>query len=550
MGSLCPYDYDLDVLVVGAGFSGIYQLYHLRKLGFLVKIFEAVSDPGGVWAAHFFPGARVDVAVPGYEFSSEDLWKDWYWTERYPSQKELKAYFTYVVKKLDLRKDMCFNTRVVEARFDSYQNKWIVKAENGSTARTRFLVTCLGFGSKPYTPDLPNLLSFRGNGGVLHTSRWPSEGVDLKNKRVGVIGTGASGVQVIQEIAKDVQHLVVFQRTPNMALPMQQTNLTKEIQDEEKKLYPTVHRRRRQTAAGYPYDMFPKKLFDASPEERLLLLEEIWRTGGFSFILANFNDILTNPTANEEVYAFWRQKVSARLKNPELQEKLAPKIPPHYMGAKRSSLEQHYYEVYNQSNVELVDIMTYPITEITTSGVKTPDKEYELDVLVLATGYDSVTGGITQIDIRGVDGTSIEEKWKDGIYTHLGFASSGFPNLFFVFGPQSVPGVCAGPTCAETQGEWVIACIRDMTKQGLTRIEATREAEIRWRQQVMDEASSRLISTARSWYMGANVQGKKREILMYTGGAAKYTQICKDIAEREYEGFMFSSNGEEHRAKL
>ncbi|KAJ3997947.1 cyclohexanone monooxygenase [Lentinula boryana] len=545
--SAITYDHDLDVLIVGAGFSGIYQLHKYRLLHLRTKIFEAGSDLGGVWFWHNFPGARVDIPVPMYEFSSEDLWKDWYWTERYPSQKELRSYFEHVEMKLDVKKDVCFDTRVASARFDKCEDRWIVVAENGVTARTRFLCLCLGFGSKPYIPDLPNLFSFRGSGGVIHSARWPREGANIRGKRVGVIGTGASGVQIIQTLASMPQgdgpkQLSVFQRTPNLAIPMRQEKLDRESQEKAKALYPTLYRRRRQTAVGVSFDRYPKNFFDASPEERFLLLENLWQTGGFSFLFANFNDILANRAANEEVYAFWRRKVRERLKNSDLHELLAPTVPPHALGAKRSSLEQCYYDVYNQDHVELVDIMTHPIVEITPKGVKTTDgREHELDTLILATGYDSVTGGITQIDIRGVDGMSIKEKWQDGVYTYLGLTSSGFPNLFFVYGPQGPTAVCSGPTCAETEGDWIISCIKSMLDNDVTRIEATHEAEVAWRQQVMDEASARLISTARSWYVGANVKNKKVEILMYTGGAAKYTQICQKVADRGYEGFMMTS---------
>ncbi|KAJ4494607.1 cyclohexanone monooxygenase [Lentinula edodes] len=549
MGALSAitYDYDLDVLIVGAGFSGIYQLHKYRLLNLRAKIFEAGSNLGGVWFWHNFPGARVDIPVPMYEFSSEDLWKEWYWSERYPSQKELRSYFEHVEKKLDVKKDVCFDTRVTSAHFNAGKDRWIIITENGVTAQAKFLCLCLGFGSKPYIPDLPNLSSFRGSGGIIHSARWPRDGADMKGKRVGVIGTGASGVQIIQTLAslpsdESPKRLTIFQRTPNLAIPMRQEKLDRVSQDKAKALYPMLYRRRRQTAAGLSFDRYPKNFFDASPEERLLLLEDLWQTGGFSFLFANFNDILTDRVANEEVYAFWRRKVRERLKNPDLHEKLAPTIPPHALGAKRSSLEQCYYDVYNQDNVELVDIMTNPVVEITRKGVKTADGiEHELDALILATGYDSVTGGITQIDIRGIDGTSIKEKWQDGVYTYLGLTSAGFPNLFFVYGPQGPTAVCSGPTCAETEGDWIVSCIKTMLEQNVTRIEATHEAEVAWRQQVISEASTRLISTARSWYVGANVKNKKVEILMYTGGAAKYTQICQEVADGGYEGFTLSS---------
>ncbi|KAE9392198.1 cyclohexanone monooxygenase [Gymnopus androsaceus JB14] len=508
--SAATYDHDLEVLVIGAGFSGIYQLYHYRKLGYSVKIFEAENDLGGVCLSRnrtTYPGIRVDMPVPMYEFSLEELWKDWWWTERYPGQKELFAYFAYVNEKLDVKKDVCFGTRVVEAYFNTDENRWIVKAENAMVS-------------------------------IIRRTGLEEKTIDFKGKRVGVIGTGASGVQISQTLGGMAEEhapekLIVFQRTPNLALPMRQTKLDRETQEKDKVHYPTLYRRRRQTTAGLHYDRFPKNFFDASPEERLLLLEHLWQTGGFSFLFANFQDVLTNRDANNEVYAFWRQKVWERLKNPDLREKLAPTVPPHPLGAKRSSLEQNYYDVFNNANVQLVDTLSCPIEEITPQGVKTADGvEYELDLIVLATGY--------RWAIHGVDGTTIKDKWKEGVYTYLGLTCAGFPNLFFVFGPHGPTAVCSGPTCAETEGEWIISCIKSLRENNMTRIEATREAEINWRQQVMDEAAARLFSTAKSWYMGANIPGKAVEILMYTGGAAKYTRICNEVAEKGYEGFIIS----------
>ncbi|KAF5367324.1 hypothetical protein D9757_010118 [Collybiopsis confluens] len=487
-------DYDLDVLIIGAGFSGIYQLYKCRLLNLRAKIFEAGSDLGGVWYWNCYPGARVDVPVPSYEFTLREIWEDWWWTERYPGQEEIRAYFAHVEKKLDIKKDCML-------RMDYSAIK-----VSGNMPRFRFQAV---YSRHPQPLLVPWIL-------------WCTSHCAMAARGCGHQGQTCRGywhwclgVQIVQTLSKTAQKMTVFQRTPNLAMPMRQTRLDRETQDKEKHLYPILHRRKRQTA-----EILRCFAGRTPPAPRGL-----WKTGGFSYIFENFNDVLTNRAANEEVYAFWRDKVRERIKDAELREKLAPNIPIHAMGAKRSSLEMDYYDVYNQSNVELVDVNSNSIVEITPNGIRTEDgREHELDLLVLATGFDSVTGGITNINIVGTDGISIKEKWKDGIHTYLGLGCAGFPNLFFVHGPQSPTAVCIGPTCSvsigisssselsrsgaqETEGDWIAECIRVMTTNNLARIEPTREAEIGWREEVMKEASTRLINTAKSWYRGANVPG-------------------------------------------
>ncbi|KAJ3869097.1 cyclohexanone monooxygenase [Lentinula novae-zelandiae] len=532
---------ELDVLVVGAGFSGIHQLYHFRKLGYSVKVFEAASDLGGVWS-HGYPGCRVDSDHPLYQLSLPELWEDFIWKERYPGWRELNEYFQYIDRKLDVKRDVSFNTRVVAARFDQEINRWIVTTENGLVVRPRFLVLCVGFASKSYTPEFKGLERFEGI--CHHTAHWPQEGVELKNKRVGVVGTGASGVQVIQEVGPEVSHLTVFQRTPNMALPMRQKNLDEKSQEQQKALYPSMFRRSKQTGGGFPYERYPKTLFSATLEERLLHWENLWAQGGFHFTVTNFNDILMNEDANREVYNFWRDKVRERIHDLRIQELLAPTIPPHPLGAKRCSLEQSYYEVFNQPNVALVDLNESDISEVTSKGILTKDGvEHEFDVLVLATGFDSLTGSLTQIDIRGVDGVSIAEKWANGVYTNLGMTCANFPNMFFIYGAQAPTAFSNGPTCIEIQGEWIVRCIRHMKENDLTAIYPTPEAEAEWRALIMNTGYRALVNNAKSWYVGANIPGKTVEPLNYTGGVNQYLEIIEGIAERGYEGFGFMSTG-------
>ncbi|KIK69979.1 hypothetical protein GYMLUDRAFT_236428 [Collybiopsis luxurians FD-317 M1] len=532
-----------DALIVGAGFSGIYLLYHLRKLGYSVQVFEAAPGLGGVWYWNAYPGARVDSENPHYLLSIPEIWEGWTWKERFPGQKELREYFEYMDQKLDVKKNISFNTRVVVAHFDVEISRWVVKTEHGRVIRPQFFVPCVGFASRPYTPDFKGLENFTGI--CHHTSKWPQEGVDLKNKRVGIIGTGASAVQVIQAIGPEVSHLTVFQRTPNLALPMHQKKLDVEQETRRKVLYPTIFLRRSQTSSGFLAGPQLKNLAAATPEERVLHWERTWAQGGFAFLLENYQDLMLDEDANRESYNFWRDKVRARLHDPRMQEKLAPTIAVHPLGAKRPSLEQSYYEVFNQPNVTLVDLNECGISEITSKGLLTEDGlEHELDALVLATGFDSLTGSLTQIEIRGIDGVSIAEKWASGIYTNLGMTCANFPNMFFPYGVQAPSALANGPSCIEAQGDWIVQCIKSMKENDLTAICATAEAEADWRAQVLYLGSRTIYSKAKSWYMGSNIPGKAVEHLNYTGGLHTYVNIINGVAERGYEGFRLFKVGE------
>jgi cation diffusion facilitator CzcD-associated flavoprotein CzcO len=439
---------DLDVIVVGAGFAGLYLLDRLRSMGMSVQVFEAGDAPGGVWYWNCYPGARVDSPGPMYQFSRDDLWRDWKFSELYPSWQEIREYFHYVDKKLGLSRDIRFNRRVNEAEFDPASNRWTVRSSDGSVTRARYFVLCTGLGSRPYIPELPGLSDFAGE--RHHTALWPQQGLDLAGKRVGVIGTGASGVQVAQEAAGVAAHLTVFQRTPNLALPMRQRKLDDDTIRRMKEDYPRAYQKRRTTFGGFDYEFLEKSASEVSEDERRATFERIWEIGGLAPWVGSFNDLLANEQSNRAAYDFWRDKTRARIKYPALAEMLAPTEPIHPYGTKRPSLEQNFFDIFNQPNVSLVDLRKTPIERVTRSGIKTADGEQDLDILVLATGFDAVTGGLTSIDIRGTQGETLREKWAKGVRAHLGMAAAGFPNLLFVYGPHSPNAFANGPTCAES----------------------------------------------------------------------------------------------------
>jgi cation diffusion facilitator CzcD-associated flavoprotein CzcO len=529
---------DLDVILIGAGFAGFYLLDRLRGMGMSVKVFEAGDGPGGVWYWNCYPGARVDSPGPMYQFSREDLWRDWSFSELYPSWQELRAYFRYVDERLDLSRDIRFNTRVTAAEFDPARDRWTIHANDGSATRARYFVVCTGLGATPYTPDIPGLNDFAGE--RHHTALWPQQGLDLAGKRVGVIGTGASGVQIAQEAAAVAAHLTVFQRTPNLALPMRQRTLDDATVRRMKEGYRSAYQKRRTTLGGFDYQVLDRSAAEVSEAERQATFERIWEIGGLAPWVGSFNDLLTNEESNRAAYKFWRDKTRARVNDPAVAEMLAPTEPLHPYGTKRPSLEQNFFEIFNQPNVRLVDLRKTPIERVTRRGVRTTAGEHELDILVLATGFDAITGGLTNIDIRGTQGETLREKWAKGVRTYLGMAVAGFPNLLFVYGPQSPNAFANGPTCAELQGDWIVQMLGHLRQHHFTRFEATVTAEEAWRAQVLEIADSTLFPRADSWYFGANIPGKRREMLSYAGGLSTYMAKCNESAERGYEGFAIN----------
>lgn len=535
---------EFDAVVVGAGFGGIYMLFHLRKLGYKVKVLESGKDLGGVWWANSYPGARVDTSIPLYEFSAKELWEDWTWAERFPGRDELCRYFAHVDQIWNVTKDVTFDQTVTKASYDQEQDQWTVITDKGYVAQSRYLILATGFAAKHYVPRFNGLETFQGIS--YHTALWPKESLDLEGKRVGIIGTGASGVQVIQEIAPVVKHLSVFQRTANTALPMRQERYDEraiQVQEQMKKSYEELFNLSRSTYAGWDYDGLEIDSSQVTPEERIAHLESLWAKGGFHMWLGNYQDLLLDADFNKSVHEFWRDKVRERLPNidSDTVESLAPWEPENPWGTKRPSLEQNYYEVYTQPNVKLYNLRETPITEITPHGVKIESKEeVELDVLILATGFDSVTGSLLKIDLQGVDGVKLSDKWAKGAYTYFGMTTAGFPNMFFMYGPQGPTAFAIGPRIAETQGDWIISCLEDMKRRHKRRIEALPAAETEWRKETNDLANKSLLSKANTWYMGSNIPGKPREALNYMGGMPKYNKLIKACATSGYEGFVIS----------
>lgn len=526
----------LDIAIIGAGFAGLYQLHRLRDAGFNVRVFEAGSGLGGVWHWNCYPGARTDSNGPIYQFSDEKLWQEFDYEELYPSWDAVQKYFEFVDDRLDLSRDIQFNTRIRSANFDEDSHRWTLSDEHGPVASAAFMILCTGFGSKPLFPSIEGLDTFEGE--MHHTALWPQEGLDLTEKRVGVIGTGASGVQVVQEASKVASELTVFQRTPNLALPMRQRKLDPAARQELKQSFEDRFATCRASFAGFDMDFIDQSALEVSDAERTAMFEELWERGGFWPWLGTYNDVLSDETANRHMYDFWRSKVLERIDNPAVAEKLAPAEPLHPYGVKRPSLEQDYFESYNRENVTLIDTLETPITRITPTGIETTNGRFDLDILVLATGFDANTGGLVAIDITGTAGRNLKEKWSDGVDTFMGISTAEFPNMLIIYGPQSPSGFCNGPTCAELQGDEIVDFLVATRDAGFTRFESTVEAEKKWTEEVDGIFEGSLFTKAKSWYYGANVPGKKPQMLNYSGGAPKYFDSLRQTAEEGYPAFV------------
>ena len=525
---------NVDVVVVGAGFAGLYMLYRLRGLGLQVQVIEAGSDVGGTWFWNRYPGARCDVESMEYSYSfSEELQQDWDWTERYATQPEILRYINHVANRFDLRRDVQFNTRVRSAIFDEATGRWTVTTENGQIVNTQFCVMATGCLSAAKPPEIKGRDLFKGN--TYHTGLWPHEPVDFTGKTVGVIGTGSSGVQIIPEVAKQAHQLFVFQRTPTFSLPAGNRPLKEAEVQKIKQNYIDLRKRAKVSPTGVAsYPLPTLSALEATPQERDVAYEFRWQAGGTAYT-RTYKDIMLLAAANETAADFARRKIQSRVKNPELAEKLTPRDI--YIGTKRLCLDTQYFETFNKDNVSLVDIRSTPIQEITESGVKTSVAEYKLDALIYATGFDAITGAILNIDIQTSSGLTLAEKWHAGPLTYLGLMTAGFPNLFMVTGPGS-PSVLSNVIVSiEQHVEWISDCIQHLTANSCAQIEATQAAENTWVEHVNQLASATLFLNANSWYLGANVPGKPRVFMPYVGGVGRYREECTAIANNGYTGF-------------
>ena len=520
-----------DAIIIGAGVTGLYQLYRLRELGLSVQVFEDGSGVGGTWYWNRYPGCRFDSESYTYGYSfSEELLQEWDWKEHFSGQPENERYLNYVADKFDLRRDIQFDARVSSAVYNEGEGRWHVQTEDGRRAEAQYLITAVGILSARYVPDFAGLDSYKGN--WCHTARWPKEGMDLAGKRVGVIGTGATAVQLIPEIAKEVSHLTVFQRTANYCAPLRNVPIDPEWQREIKASYPEIFQKCSETPTSFIHQFDPRSALEVSPEERLDQYERLWGEPGFKKWLSNFRDVMVPGEVNDDYSEFVRNKIRARVKDPVVAELLAPKD--HPFGSKRIPCETGYYDVYNQDNVLLVDVRETPIERITPKGVKIRDAEYELDVIIFATGYDAVTGSLTGIDIQGEGGQSIKDKYAEGIRTYMGVQSAGFPNLFTV----NSSGSGNYTRGAESIVEWVTECIGYMRENEFTRISASPQAEDEWVEYVAKGTEGTLRMKANSWFIGANIPGKARVNLTQPDSAPVYRAKRIEIAANGYEGFL------------
>ncbi|MBI2800449.1 MAG: NAD(P)/FAD-dependent oxidoreductase [Gammaproteobacteria bacterium] len=529
-----------DVIIIGAGINGMLQLIRLRELGLSVRVFEAGTDVGGTWYWNRYPGCRFDSESYTYIYSfSQELLDEWDWSEHFSAQPETLGYCNHLAQKFDLRKDIQFNARVKTAIFDEARNEWEIALEDGGQARSRFFITAVGPLSTPVMPNIEGMASFKGES--YHTGLWPHTPVDFKGKRVGVIGTGASGVQLIQTIAKDVKHMTVFQRRPNWCSPLNNSRISKQEMAEIRQRYPEIFAQCRATEGGFMHIADSRKATETSPAEREELFEKLYRTPGFAIWLGNFYDTFMDDEANRILSEFIARKIRGRVKDPKVADLLIPTD--HGFGTRRIPMETGYYEVFNQDNVELVSIKDTPIERITTTGLRVADRDYEFDIIVCATGFDAMLGSYDRIDIRGIGGQTLKQKWATGPRTFLGVQMEGFPNMMMVIGPHTGASFCNMPRCGEENVDFVTQLIRFTQQKGYARVQPTLDAENKWTEHVIKMADKLLINKVDSWFTGVNrnVAGRdKRTVLLYAGGAPRYRRRCEEVIASGYADLEFT----------
>ncbi|CAI9631235.1 unnamed protein product [Alternaria burnsii] len=528
---------DTDILIVGGGFGGVYAVWRLRAEGFKIHLFEGTPRLGGVWSNNTYPGARVDSEFPFYQLSIPEVYKTWTWSERFPGWQELQGYFDHVDKVLSIGKDCTFNARVNKATFDTELGRWTVQTEQGHVATCKHLLLCTGSTYKQHMPTWEGLDQYTGT--LLHSSKWPKEGVDIHGKRVAVVGSGSTALQIVPEMAREAKQLVALIRTPNMALPMRQRKLSLEEQDSLKGILNSVLRTAaRNSFSGFPYNPPPVPSPQMlSEEEREKFLEELYQRGGFNFAGGNFSSALVDHKDNRMVYDYWARKTRARIQDPVKRDILAPLEPPHPIIAKRNGLEQDYYEVCDQDHVRIVDLKATPIETFTKAGLQVGGEEIPLDIIVLATGFDNYTGAFSTMGIEGTDGKTLMDQWKDGVRTHLGLAAPHYPNMWMVYGPQAPTALGNGPTIVEVQVDIVVDMIKKVREEKIKYLDATPEAAQAWADDIAVTSKMLVFEDADSWYMGANIPGKKREMLNYLKGLVEYDRSCR-AAMPDWEGFV------------
>ena len=529
-----------DAVVIGAGVSGMYALLHLREMGLSVRAYDGAPTVGGTWWYNRYPGARVDgpsAPLYGYTFSNA-LVKEWDWTETQSSQPEVLAYLEHFADRFDLRRDIQLETWVEDARYDEESRRWTVETSAGRRVSARFLICAVGALSAPNKPDIPGIDDFAGE--CIHTGDWPREPVSFAGKRVGVIGTGSSGIQAIPEIAKEADHVTVFQRTPQFTVPARNRPLEPEVLAAVRENWKDI--RGGMVAPPPPDALVPfmpgngRSAFDETPEQRHALYETLWEQGSLGFVYGNYPELLVDEALNREVGEFLRGKIREIVHDPETAEKL---LPDHFYGTKRPILDDGYYATYNRDDVTLVDLRQDPIEAMTKSGVRTSTGDHPIDVLVLATGFDAISGAMLRLDPKGRGGLSLKEKWSSQFHNYLGLMVSGFPNLFMIHGPGT-PGVLyLMPLGAELETEWIAQCIRHLDEQGMAAVEPTHEAELAWDREVTELADRTLFPRTDSWYTGANIEGKSRHFAVHLGGPGYFRRIA-EVAEKGYDGFVFT----------
>jgi cation diffusion facilitator CzcD-associated flavoprotein CzcO len=509
-------------------------------MGLKVQGFEAGGDVGGVWYWNRYPGARVDLPSIDYSYGmSPEVEQEWTWSEYFAAQPELMAYFDFVASRLDLRRSYQFDTRVTRAAWDEGRSLWTITTSRGQTFETRFCVMATGPISVPVDPDIPGIASFEGE--LYRAARWPHHPVSYEGKRVGVIGTGSTGIQIVQEVGPKAASLHVFQRTPSFTMPMRNRKLTPDYVAEVKRHYPALRESARMSPSGGLRPASTRAFFSVPPEVRRELLEDAWRQGGLA-MLGCFSDLLVNPEANEQVAEFVRGKIGEVVKDPVTAERLKPRGYPIF--ARRPCLDTSYYETFNLPHVHLVDCLTDPLVEVTRHGVRTRNGgAIELDMLIFATGYDGLTGALTHFEVLGRGGRSVHAKWQDGARSYLGIMMEGFPNLFMTTGPNGPAALANVVRTSENDVDWIAAVMTHMASQALTSVEPTRQAEDGWMDIVNALASRTLLSRANTWYNGSNVQGKPRGIPMFTGGFPKYREYCGAVAQNGYRDLAFDRPG-------